>query len=1117
MNSSWNSLYEYHHLKNINGISFTPREIDVIACLLNGRGTKIISQLLSIGEKGIETHKSNIMRKLGCSSKENIIDFIEQSNKLSAFKQHYLTLLSQTIFERHLQQIFKLIASREHICSLVYEQDENNALLVAPLEKHLKLAGIKVISKEKENFKSLVSLIKHTEHQTLSYVIFLPSKSFIEKLHSNETQTSSEVSEVIQQSNQAKMKIIFLLQNKEEFASLYRDMCGIEYIGTQENKNYYFFVFELLQTMLFDDNLEKIILDFKKQFENLHVSLDNLPSSTQSLIRELPKNNNFLQFCISHISRIDNVRLFLGSALFLGASYLLLFTFNFHKPFTLVQTDTAHKLQSIRSDLPIPTDKTLLNRLKLLAQIEESLKGNEGIQTVALVGIGGAGKTTLARQYARQQKFPIVWEINAETNGSLMGSFEALAYALCQTEDEKSSLNSLKSLKDSEERREKIVFFVRGKLNSVLNWLLIFDNVEKFSDIQKFFPLDSATWGRGKIIITTRDSNVKNNNSVNGIILIGALEDKEKLDLFTNIISKGDKQQFTAVQKKEMKEFLGQLPPFPLDISTAGYYFKTTFISYGDYLDHIKEYNKDFEIVQKNLLQEASEYTKTRYGIITLSLDKLINTHKDFCDLLLFISLIDSQNIPKDLLRHYKNDVIVDNFIYHLKNYSLITSESSFCSIPSLSVHRSTQAISLEYLTKSLKLNRDSPVLHQIARTLEEYINKVIDEDNFSKMKALISHSKVFLNHSNLLTDMSKCAVQSELGEIYFYLGDYKKSVKLLEGSREILSQAREIDQAVAARTVEYLGNVYRVLGDYEKAKIFLEQSLAIYQKYFPNNYTRIGWALGHLGIVHREIGDYQEAKKLINRSLIMYVQTFSESHMRSCWALATLGTVNIELGDYTEARDSLEKSLSLYQKYYPENHIRIAWVLAHLGIAYRELGDYQRAKKLLEESLIVYKKYFFENHIEVVRALRNLGNVYTHLGDYKKAKNLIEQSIAACEKTYGKSHIDMELGLVALGELCFLEGSMDNGEELLKKAAELLHQKKHPTYFIPLEHLANLYAKKSTEAVKEGNFEASRNYTKQAIDYLQQSLKILKEYYPKQSPHILRIQSKLDTIKPSV
>ena len=55
--------------------------------------------------------------------------------------------------------------------------------------------------------------------------------------------------------------------------------------------------------------------------------------------------------------------------------------------------------------------------------------------------------------------------------------------------------------------------------------------------------------------------------------------------------------------------------------------------------------------------------------------------------------LTDSQNIPKDLLSTLKNDVIVDDFIYHLKKYSLITNKSSINSSQAISIHRSTHVL----------------------------------------------------------------------------------------------------------------------------------------------------------------------------------------------------------------------------------------------------------------------------------------------------------------------------------------------------------------------------------------------------------------------------------------
>ena len=64
-------------LEIINDIKFTIKEIDVISALINGKSIKSIAALLNLSPKTVETHLRNIKQKLNCSSKETVIDFIE--------------------------------------------------------------------------------------------------------------------------------------------------------------------------------------------------------------------------------------------------------------------------------------------------------------------------------------------------------------------------------------------------------------------------------------------------------------------------------------------------------------------------------------------------------------------------------------------------------------------------------------------------------------------------------------------------------------------------------------------------------------------------------------------------------------------------------------------------------------------------------------------------------------------------------------------------------------------------------------------------------------------------------------------------------------------------------
>lgn len=122
------------HLAVINGVNFTPREIDVIACILNARRTSQIASILLISRRTVTTHFRNIMQKLGCSSQEVIINFIERSHKLPIFREYYSKLLIQLAFKSALTEISKLKRVDSPSPVIIYWNDQNRRVF---LRSHL--------------------------------------------------------------------------------------------------------------------------------------------------------------------------------------------------------------------------------------------------------------------------------------------------------------------------------------------------------------------------------------------------------------------------------------------------------------------------------------------------------------------------------------------------------------------------------------------------------------------------------------------------------------------------------------------------------------------------------------------------------------------------------------------------------------------------------------------------------------------------------------------------------------------------------------------------------------------------------------------------------------------
>lgn len=1074
-------LYE-NHLKEIEGIKFTRREIEIIAFMLSGRSRKKIAAFLSISPKTVENHTRNIMHKFACNSKEHIVDLIEKSGKLLSFKQYYLHWLIHSEFKEILERLALL--KEELICTIVYWPLENDCYFLLPhLKAHLKLAGVKVNNEPRQNQQPLSALLSESTKGT--YKLYLLPKYISEEIsrHSNNNYIGYH------NNSNSKLFILPAQVNSEKFST---ELMGYDCIDLTQTKNYYFLMYEICKKLFLNHPIEEIFRDSQHKMavllnassveeKPLHTHNKNRPPKTnprRSITQHWLINKSYYAFLI---------------LLCLGFSSMLVdyFRGRFTKLDPHTHLKDVKKQWIVRADLAIPTDPIFLDRIELITQMTNKLKKcPETIQTIALQGIGGSGKTTLARQYARLQKSPITWEMNAETRESLMLSFESFAQALAKTEGEKRELKGIRETQNSTEKEEKIIQWVRHRLSLSPNWLILYDNVINFKNIQHYFPNDHNAWGIGKVIITTRNRKMPNN--VNDVLTIKELSDNEKLNLFTKILMAfSDHTPLTPAQMEEAKKFLTRIPSFPLDVKLAAHYLQRTNVPFSKYLSYLKEYDTDFETLQKEILIEQGDYHRTRYSIIALSLKEILESHKDFIGLLLLVSLLNSQDIPRDLLCTYKKDILVDKFIHHLQSYSIISEISPFQKKGFLSIHPCIQEYSLIYLQTAYDKDKRKRLLKPLADALGLYASESIRQQDFFKVNNLASHCRSFLDHSNFLTDETRSMISGELGIIYLHLSDFNAAHRILEEALCYLKKQRHDkgNYACMARLSLYLADVYREIGNYDRARILLQDSVQIFRKHFPKDYrlvamslthlgavyrhigdltkskdlleegidiyekhsiddqTDIAWALVHLGNTYREIGDLSKATHLLEKSLRIYVRGFSKNHPTTAWNLSQLGNMYRESGKYEKAKTLLEESLGIYEKDFPHSHDRIAWVLTHLGDIYTYVGDYPKTLITLEKALSIHEKYFSQNHVGVARTLMCLGNAYRESGNYQKAKDILEKSFKVHLRHFSEKHLRLAPVYMNLG-LAFRElGHYGEAKSFLNKSLVIYKKNKgnHP------------------------------------------------------------------------
>jgi DNA-binding CsgD family transcriptional regulator len=221
------------HSSTINGVKFTHRELDVIAFIISGRSSKKIAALLSISPRTVENHTRNIMMKLECNSREEIIDFIEKSGKFLAVKKHYSSLLLQAAFKKILREIFLLTFKKAPVCLILCDPEhEKKALFSYYLEKNLKLAGIKTSIEARESHKPLTHLINAIDSQQLDHIIYIaPVQTKTHKMN-------FEILELMQRTSQNPNFLIFLLTQRENILEIPQEFHNVAYVNFGKQANY---------------------------------------------------------------------------------------------------------------------------------------------------------------------------------------------------------------------------------------------------------------------------------------------------------------------------------------------------------------------------------------------------------------------------------------------------------------------------------------------------------------------------------------------------------------------------------------------------------------------------------------------------------------------------------------------------------------------------------------------------------------------------------------------------------------------------------------------------------------------------------------------------------------
>ena len=204
-----------------------------------------------------------------------------------------------------------------------------------------------------------------------------------------------------------------------------------------------------------------------------------------------------------------------------------------------------------------PRPVYLAGREELLAELDARLASpRAGSGVVALVGLGGAGKTSVAVEYAYRQlvRCGVVWQLPAEEPAALAAGFDELAARL-----------------GGGDAPADPVAAVHAALARRDDWLLVFDNVPDPGAVKGLVP----PAGGGGVVITSRHGYWPGSQALEVPMLD---QDVAAAFLLTRAGAAGAQEEEAAF------ELAGELGGLPLALEQAGAYMQASGRGIAGYL-----------------------------------------------------------------------------------------------------------------------------------------------------------------------------------------------------------------------------------------------------------------------------------------------------------------------------------------------------------------------------------------------------------------------------------------------------------------------------------------------------------------------------------------------------
>ena len=340
-------------------------------------------------------------------------------------------------------------------------------------------------------------------------------------------------------------------------------------------------------------------------------------------------------------------------------------------------------------------------------------------------------------------------------------------------------------------------------------------------------------------------------------------------------------------------------------------------------------------------------------------------------------------------------------------------------------------------------------------------------------------------DHPDLATSYNNIA------ETYRAIGDLPKSLEYGLKSMKIWEKILSSDHPDLAQSYNNIAGTYEAMGNLPKSLEYGLKSMEIREKILSPDHPDLATSYNNIAITYKVIGDLVKSLEYGLKSMEIFEKIHSPDHPDLATSYNNIANTYRDMGDLPKSLEYGLKSMAIMEKIFSPDHPNLATSYITIAVIYQAMGDFPKSLEYGLKSMEIFEKILSPEHPSLAKSYGNIAGIYEAMGDLPKALEYRLKDLAIHKKILSPDHPNLAISYNNIASTYRAMGDLHKSLEYGLKSMEIREKilsPDHPNLATSYNNIAHTYY-------------YLQDYL-QSLAYLQKAILIRRKSLPKGHPN---------------